>query len=89
MFRPARSTDRVGEAKRAASAVDSLARAGILVKAGSDDRFLISEVIERLLSIEKLYELLAWLKTQNTPGTLRDDDGPEASIAFDDEEDAE
>jgi hypothetical protein len=46
-------------------------------------------VIERLLSIEKLYELLAWLKTQNTPGTLRDDDGPEASIAFDDEEDAE
>ncbi|GGF38166.1 hypothetical protein GCM10010922_11870 [Microbacterium sorbitolivorans] len=89
MFRPARSTDRVGEAKRAASAVDSLARAGILVKAGSDDRFLISEVIERLLSIDKLYELLAWLKAQNAPGTPRDDEGPEASVAFDDEEDAE
>ena len=59
------------------------------MKAGSDDRFLISEVIERLLSIEKLYELLAWLKSQNAPGTPRDDEGPEASAWLDDEEEAE
>ncbi|MEO6199991.1 MAG: DUF4194 domain-containing protein [Cryobacterium sp.] len=64
-FRPEHATDRWGDARKAAAAVDSLAKARVLLKTSDPDRFRISAVIEVLLPVDRLNELLAWLVAQN------------------------
>jgi hypothetical protein len=64
-FRPEHATDRFGDARRATAAVDSLAKARVLLKTSDPDRFRISAVIEVLLPIERLTELWEWLVDQN------------------------
>jgi len=64
-FRPEHATDRWGDARKATAAVDSLAKARVLLKTSDPDRFRISAVIEVLLPVERLSELLEWLVTQN------------------------
>ena len=64
-FRPEHATDRWGDARKATTAVDSLAKARVLLKTSDPDRFRISAVIEVLLPVERLTELLEWLVTQN------------------------
>lgn len=70
-FRPATATDRSGDEKKAGAAVDALVKAGILVKADGDDRFLISPVIETLLPIDRLRVIQEWLAEQNRPENAR------------------
>jgi len=65
-FRPENATDRSGDARRAVAAVDSLAKARVLLKTSDPDRFRISAVIEVLLPVERLAELLEWLAGQNS-----------------------
>lgn len=65
-FRPEHATDRYGDARKAAAAVDSLAKARVLLKTSDPDRFRISAVIEVLLPVERLGELWEWLKDQNS-----------------------
>jgi len=64
-FRPEHATDRFGDARRATAAVDSLAKARVLLKTSDPDRFRVSAVIEVLLPIERLAELWEWLVEQN------------------------
>ncbi len=64
-FRPEHATDLSGDARRAGAAVDSLAKARVLLKTSDPDRFRISAVIEVLLSVERLGELLDWLRHEN------------------------
>lgn len=64
-FRPEHATDRSGDSRRAVAAVDSLAKARVLLKTSDPDRFRISAVIEVLLPVERLGELLQWLLEQN------------------------
>ncbi|TDW28683.1 DUF4194 domain-containing protein [Cryobacterium psychrophilum] len=64
-FRPENATDLSGDARRATAAVDSLAKARVLLKTSDPDRFRISAVIEVLLPVERLAELLEWLLNQN------------------------
>lgn len=64
-FRPEHATDRWGDARRATAAVDSLAKARVLLKTSDPDRFRISAVIEVLLPVDRLNELLEWLVAQN------------------------
>jgi hypothetical protein len=64
-FRPEHATDRWGDARKATAAVDSLAKARVLLKTSDPDRFRISAVIEVLLPVERLNELLEWLVAQN------------------------
>ncbi|TFB83691.1 DUF4194 domain-containing protein [Cryobacterium algoricola] len=64
-FRPEFSTDRYGDARKASAAVDSLAKARVLLKTSDPDRFRISAVIEVLLPLERLAELHEWLVEQN------------------------
>lgn len=64
-FRPEHATDRFGDARRAAAAVDSLAKARVLLKTSDPDRFRVSAVIEVLLPVERLGELWEWLVEQN------------------------
>ena len=64
-FRPEHATDLSGDARKAAAAVDSLAKARVLLKTSDPDRFRISAVIEVLLSVERLGELLDWLRQEN------------------------
>jgi len=65
-FRPENATDRSGDARRAVVAVDSLAKARVLLKTSDPDRFRISPVIEVLLPVERLAELLEWLVERNS-----------------------
>lgn len=76
-FRPEHATDRSGNARRAANAVESLIKARILLKTGDPDRFRISPVIEVLLPIERLGELLEWLIAQNGEETTETQDESE------------
>lgn len=64
-FRPEHATDRSGDARRAAGAVDSLVKARVLLKTSDPDRFRVAPVIEVLLPVERLTELLRWLVEQN------------------------
>jgi hypothetical protein len=64
-FRPEHATDRSGDARRAAAAVESLAKARVLLKTSDPDRFRISAVIEVLLPVERLGQLLEWLVDRN------------------------
>ncbi|MFI6883869.1 DUF4194 domain-containing protein [Streptosporangium canum] len=64
-FRPARATDRSGDTKRAANAVESIVKARILLTTPDRTRYRISPVIEVLLPLDRLAELLEWLIVQN------------------------
>ena len=66
-------TNRSAAQKKAGTAIDGLATAGVLLKTADPDRFRISPIIEVLLPIEKLRELMTWLMTQNGT-TLVDED---------------
>lgn len=81
-FRPEHATDRSGDARRATAAVDSLAKARVLLKTSDPDRFRISAVIEVLLPVERLSELLEWLNAQNDGAPS--DPPAEADAEFDD-----
>ncbi|GAA2165114.1 DUF4194 domain-containing protein [Pedococcus bigeumensis] len=65
--RPERATDQTSDAKRASAAVEALTKAGLLMTTNIPDRFEVSAAIEVMLPMEKLHELLAWLKEQNNP----------------------
>jgi len=65
-FRPAHATDRAGDARRSENAVESLRRAGILLKTADEHRLRVSPVIEVLLPLPRLVELLDWLIGRDT-----------------------
>ena len=64
-FRPPRSTNHSGDARKTITAIDSLRRAGILLKTSDEHRMKVSSVIEVLLPLPRLGELLDWLLGQN------------------------
>ena len=78
-LRPAQATDRAADGRRAAAAVDGLNKAGLLIGPRAADRFEVSPAIDVVLPLERLQELLRWLRTANGAG-----DAP----AGDDAEDA-
>jgi hypothetical protein len=86
-FRPAHATDEAGDEKRARNAVATVAKAGLLIGVGGDDRFEISEAVEPLLPLELLQELLDALQRANAgdaPSGADEpvdlfDDGPDAT----------
>lgn len=87
-YRPAHATDESGDEKRARNAVQSVAKAGLLIGTASEDRFEISEAVEPLLPLELLQELLEALQKANgTDQPAPADRDAEADLF--DEEDAE
>ena len=64
-FRPLHATDVAGDEKRARNAVASIAKAGLLIDSGTDDRFEISGAVEPLVPLELLQELLEALQQAN------------------------
>lgn len=73
--RPAHATDQSGDKKKAERAIEALYKAGLLIGSTTGDRFEVSAAIEVLLSMEKLTELLAWLRQQNSvPGAAFPDE---------------
>lgn len=71
-FRPPHATDVAGDEKRARNAVASIAKTGLLIASGTDERFEISEAVEPLLPLDLLQELLEALQRANST------DDPEA-----------
>jgi len=66
--RPAGATDQASDAKRAGKAIETVYKSGLLLGASAGDRFEIPRAIEVLLSMDKLQELLAWVREQNAGG---------------------
>lgn len=65
--RPAGATDHVGDARRAAKAVEDIYSAGLLVGRKTDDSFKVSRAIESLLTTDQLTSLLASLEAESAP----------------------
>jgi Domain of unknown function (DUF4194) len=65
-LRPEHATDHAGDGRRAVKAVESLNRAGLLIGASTADRFEVSSAIDVVLPLERLQDLLRWLKARNT-----------------------
>lgn len=69
-FRPDSATDKVGDARRAAKAVDDLYAAKLLMGRKTGDRFQVARAIEALLPLETLKRLAAAITaTQQAPDT--------------------
>jgi hypothetical protein len=88
-LRPAHATDQVGDARRAVKAIEGLNRAGLLVGLSSAARFEVSPAIDVVLPLERLQELLRWLRAQNEAGDPQvssDDDG-DSHLGSDDGDD--
>jgi hypothetical protein len=66
--RPAHATDISGDARKARNAIDSIFKTGLLIGPSTGERFEISDAIEVLLPLEKLTELLAWIRARNETG---------------------
>ncbi len=71
--RPPHATDQSGDGKRAAKAIETVYKAGLLIGASTAERFEVSNAIEVLLPMDKLTELLAWLREQNGAGGPAED----------------
>jgi Domain of unknown function (DUF4194) len=69
-LRPPHATDQAADARRAVKAIESLNRAGLLVGPSAADRFEVSPGIDVVLPLERLQDLLRWLRTQNSPGEV-------------------
>lgn len=67
--RPESATDRSGDARKAYTAVENIFKTGLLIGPSTGERFEISNAIEVLLPLEKLNELLAWMREQNETGS--------------------
>lgn len=77
--RPEHATDQAGDAKRAAKAIETVYKSGLLLGPSAGDRFEVPGAIEVLLSMDKLRELLAWIRAQNAGGAAsRATDGDSA-----------
>ncbi|KQW06238.1 hypothetical protein ASC66_06830 [Leifsonia sp. Root4] len=79
-FRPAHATNRSGDAKRASAAIETLAKAQVLLRTSDPDRFRIAPVIEVLLPVQRLAELLDWLRAENGSGSVDITDATEPLV---------
>lgn len=64
-FRPGSATDESLDTRKTVNAIENIRKAGVLVAKAAGERFLVSPVIEVLVTKEKFEELLGWLITQN------------------------
>lgn len=62
-YRPAEATNQVRDEKAARAAIDSLVRLDLLIDSGDAERFRVAPIVEVLMSLERLTELVVWLKT--------------------------
>lgn len=63
--RPTSATDHAADLRRAMKSIETLYKAGLLIGPSTGDRFEVSPAIEVILPVEKLRELLTWLRTEN------------------------
>lgn len=73
--RPSTATDHAADRKRVVRAIEALNKAGLLIGAAQGDRFEVSAAIEVILPVEKLRELLAWLRQESAAATDEKTDG--------------
>lgn len=64
-MRPAGSTDHSGDTRKTNAAIERLLTAGLLLGHSTADRFQVSPALDAILPLEKLQDLLAWLRRQN------------------------
>lgn len=64
-YRPEDSTNRSAAHKHSSTAIESLQKAGLLLKTPDPDRFRISPVIESVMPESRMTSLLRWLMERN------------------------
>lgn len=65
-LRPTSATDRISDGRRAERAVDAMVKAGLLTKTDEDSTFEVSPAIEVMMPVQKLQDLLDWLKQRTS-----------------------
>jgi hypothetical protein len=96
-FQPTSATNLVRDERAARNAVDSLLKNDILLRTREADRYRVAPIIEVLLPVERVQELAAWLRRENTgdrvpgpgpdgAGTDDADDADDAEREYDDGE---
>ncbi|WP_158240359.1 DUF4194 domain-containing protein [Mycobacterium hubeiense] len=63
-YRPADATNQVRDEKAARAAIESLTRLDLLIDSGDGERFRVAPIVEVLMSLQRLNELVTWLRTQ-------------------------
>lgn len=71
-FRPDSATDESLDTRKTLNAIENIRKTGVLVAKAEGERFLVSPVIEVLITKEKFEELLDWLVAET--GELEDED---------------
>lgn len=89
-MRPVTATDAAGDEQRARNAISSVYKTGLLMGSATGERFEISPAVEVLLPVERLTELLSWLRDPRsaTEPDTEPDTEPEADTAPDTDEEA-
>lgn len=82
-FRDADDTDLYAAQRRAENAIDALTKMGILEASDDGDRYAISPVLDSLMPLQRLQELLAWMRSSTSPSdsggsSMPDQSGGEA-----------
>lgn len=72
--RPSTATDHAADRKRVIRAIETLTKTGLLIGASTSDRFEISAAIEVILPLEKLHELLTWMREESSAPANPSDD---------------
>jgi hypothetical protein len=89
-YRPASATDVHGDETRVKNAVKSLVGEGILQATDDEQRFIISPVIESVLPLDRLKQMLTWLREANAAGPdlqeLGDDEDTDLETDLDPDE---
>jgi len=67
-LRPTSATDQVADGRRVERAVESMLRAGLLVKTDEEGIYEASSAIEVMMPLQKLNELLDWIEQRIKPG---------------------
>lgn len=75
-LRPASATDKVSDGRRAGRAVDALRKAGLLTKMEEDLVYEVPAAIEVMMPLQKLKDLLAWLRDEASDHAAYGPDAP-------------
>lgn len=66
-LRPDSATDRVSDGRRAERAIEAMRKAGLLHKTDEDKTYEVSPAIEVMMPVQKLQDLLGWLRQRTKP----------------------
>ena len=84
-MRPDTATDQVRDGGRTKKAIEALVSAGLLVGRKDDDRFEIARAVDVILPLERLQQLLTWIRADGAESTAGQDGPPDGEPDIDED----